>query len=97
MTLKTRAPEDRHPVDRGCKAMRDQYGAHITCYHSPRYPEPCVLDFIEPRDYESTRIRQTPKAVRMLRQGLPQRNVAAAVGCTDKTLRRWIRLYEQER
>ena len=84
-------------ADRGCKPIREQYGASSTCMACPLFPEPCLLDFIEPRDYEEKRIRETPRAMRMLRRGAPQHKVAATVGCTEKTLRRWVRLYEEDK
>jgi hypothetical protein len=83
-------------ADRGCKPIRDQYGAGSTCELCPRFPEPCLLDFIEERDYEGRRERQTPRAVRMLRRGMGKVKVAAVVGCSRPTLNRWLRIYREE-
>lgn len=84
-------------ADRGCKPIREQYGPHSTCELCPRYPEPCLLDFIDDRDYDARRLRETPKALRMLRRGMEKSRVAVAVGCSRPTLDRWLRIYREEK
>ncbi len=91
--LATKAQDYPRLTDRGCKPVRHRYGPGVTCLDCPRFPLPCLLDYEKTRDYDARRRRETPKAVRMLRRGAPQHKVAAAIGCSEKTLRRWVRLY----
>ena len=91
--LATKAQDYPRLTDRGCKPVRHRYGPGVTCLDCPRFPLPCLLDYEKTRDYDARRRRLMPKAVRMLRRGMSQRKTAVALGCTHKTLQRWMRRY----